>query len=176
VVVAAKAAITTLLSAAAAFGVLVAVFQEGWGAGILGLDSTGPIEAFLPAIVFAIIFGLATDYEVFLMSRIREEYVAGRSPHDAITHGIGAIGRVVVAAALIMGSVFFSFLLGGERTIMMFGLALGVAILIDALVVRLLIVPAAMQILGHRAWWMPRWMDRALPKLTIEPPTVPATT
>ncbi len=171
VVVAAKAAITTLLSAAAAFGILVAVFQEGWGASLIGLDSTGPIESFLPAIVFAILFGLATDYEVFLVSRIREQYVGGDSAERAITHGIAAIGRVVIAAALIMGSVFFSFLLGGERTIMMFGLGLGSAILIDAFIVRLLIVPAVMQILGDKAWYMPRWLDRILPDLTIEPPT-----
>ena len=171
VVIAAKAAITTLMSAAAAFGILVAVFQEGWGASLIGLDSTGPIESFLPAIVFAILFGLATDYEVFLVSRIREQYVGGDSAERAITHGIAAIGRVVVAAALIMGSVFFSFLLGGERTIMMFGLGLGSAILIDAFIVRLLIVPAVMQILGDKAWYMPRWLDRILPNLTIEPPT-----
>jgi uncharacterized membrane protein YdfJ with MMPL/SSD domain len=112
VVVAAKAALTSLLSALAAFGILVAVFQEGWGASLIGVGSTGPIESFLPAIMFAILFGLSTDYEVFLMSRIREEHVAGAEPHRAITDAIAAIGRVVVAAALIMGSVFFSFMLG----------------------------------------------------------------
>jgi putative drug exporter of the RND superfamily len=170
VVVAAKAALTTLLSALAAFGVLVAVFQHGWGAGLLGVDSTGPIESFLPVIVFAILFGLSTDYEVFLMSRIREEYVAGRSSRDAIGHGIAAIGRVVVACALIMCAVFFSFLLGDERAIKEFGLGLGAAIAIDAFVVRLVIVPAVMQILGDRAWYMPRWLDRVLPRITIEPP------
>ncbi len=170
VVVAAKAALTTLLSALAAFGVLVAVFQHGWGAGLLGVDSTGPIESFLPVIIFAILFGLSTDYEVFIMSRIREEYVGGRSSRDAVDHGIAAIGRVVVACALIMCAVFFSFLLGDERTIKEFGLGLGVAIAIDAFVVRLVIVPAVMQILGDRAWYMPRWLDRVLPRITIEPP------
>lgn len=170
VVVAAKAAITTALSALAAFGVLVAVFQHGWGAGLIGVDSTGPIESFLPVIVFAILFGLSTDYEVFIMSRIREEHVAGRGAHAAIDHGIAAIGRVVVACALIMCAVFFSFLLGDERTIKEFGLGLGAAIAIDAFVVRMMLVPAVMHILGERAWYMPRWLDRVLPRITIEPP------
>jgi RND superfamily putative drug exporter len=174
VVVAAKAALTTLLSALAAFGVLVAVFQHGWGASLLGVDSTGPIESFLPVIVFAILFGLSTDYEVFIMSRIREEYVGGRSARASIDHGIAAIGRVVVACALIMCAVFFSFLLGDERAIQEFGLGLGVAIALDAFVVRLVIVPAVMHILGDRAWYMPRWLDRVLPRITIEPPEAPA--
>ena len=170
IVVAAKAAITTALSALAAFGVLIAVFQHGWGASLLGIDSTGPIESFLPVIVFAILFGLSTDYEVFIMSRIREEYVGGRSARDSIDHGVAAIGRVVVACALIMCSVFFSFLLGDERTIKEFGLGLGVAIAIDAFVVRLVLVPAVLQILGDRAWYMPRWAEKVLPRITIEPP------
>ncbi len=174
VVVAVKAALTTLLSALAAFGVLIAVFQHGWGASLLGVDSTGPIESFLPVIVFAILFGLSTDYEVFIMSRIREEHVAGRGARESVNHGIAAIGRVVVACALIMCAVFFSFLLGDERTIQEFGLGLGVAIAIDAFIVRLVIVPAVMQILGERAWYMPRWLDRVLPKVTIEPPESPA--
>ena len=174
IVVAAKAALTTALSALAAFGVLIAVFQHGWGASLLGIDSTGPIESFLPVIVFAILFGLSTDYEVFIMSRIREEHVAGRGARESIDHGVAAIGRVIVACALIMCSVFFSFLLGDERTIKEFGLALGVAIAIDAFIVRLIIVPAVLQILGERAWYMPRWADRLLPNITIEPPEEPA--
>ena len=104
IVVAAKAALTTALSALAAFGVLIAVFQHGWGAGLLGIDSTGPIESFLPVIIFAILFGLSTDYEVFIMSRIREEYVGGRSARDSIDHGVAAIGRVIVALALLPSS------------------------------------------------------------------------
>jgi putative drug exporter of the RND superfamily len=170
VVVALKAVLTTALSTAAAFGILVAVFQHGWGAGALGVDRTGPIESFLPAIMFAIVFGLATDYEVFLMSRIREEHAAGRSAQEAILEGMAGVGRVVVAAALIMGAVFLSFMLGGERTIMEFGLALGSAILIDAFITRLTIVPALLRVLGERAWYMPRRLDRILPRLTIEPP------
>ena len=175
IVVAAKAALTTALSALAAFGVLVAVFQHGWGAGLIGVDSTGPIESFLPVIVFAILFGLSTDYEVFIMSRIREEHVAGHSATRSIDRGIAAIGKVVVACALIMCSVFFSFLLGDERAIKEFGLGLGAAIAIDAFVVRMVIVPAVMMVLGDRAWYMPRWLDRIVPRVTIEPPTVPAT-
>jgi RND superfamily putative drug exporter len=174
IVVAAKAALTTALSALAAFGVLIAVFQHGWGASLLGIDSTGPIESFLPVIIFAILFGLSTDYEVFIMSRIREEHVAGRGARESIDHGVAAIGRVIVACALIMCSVFFSFLLGDERTIKEFGLGLGVAIAIDAFIVRLIIVPAILQILGDRAWYMPRWADRLLPNITIEPPEDPA--
>lgn len=170
IVVAAKAALTTALSALAAFGVLIAVFQHGWGASIFGIDSTGPIESFLPVIVFAILFGLSTDYEVFIMSRIREEHVAGSDARTAIARGVAANGRVIVACALIMCSVFFSFLLGDERTIKEFGLGLGVAIAIDAFIVRLIIVPAVLQILGERAWYMPRWADRLLPNITIEPP------
>lgn len=174
VVVAAKAALTTALSALAAFGVLVAVFQHGWGAGLLGVDSTGPIESFLPVIMFAILFGLSTDYEVFIMSRIREEHVAGHSAADSIDRGIAAIGRVVVACALIMCAVFFSFMLGDERTIKEFGLGLGAASAIDAFVVRLVIVPAVMAILGDRAWYMPAWLERITPRITIEAPTEPA--
>ena len=171
IVVALKASITTLMSAFASFGILVAVFQWGWLQGLIGLDRTGPIESFLPVIVFAILFGLSMDYEVFLVSRIREEYVAGVGARPAITRGIGAIGRVVVAAALIMSVVFLSFLLGEDRIIKEFGLALGMAILIDAFVVRLVLVPAVMHLMNERMWYMPRWLDRALPRLTIEPPT-----
>jgi putative drug exporter of the RND superfamily len=170
IVVALKASLTTLLSALAAFGVLVAVFQFGWGAELIGLDTTGPIESFLPVIVFAILFGLSMDYEVFLVSRIREEYVHGDEPRPAIIDGMGAIGRVVMAAALIMSVVFFSFMLAPDRVTKEFGLALGVAILIDAFVVRLTLVPAVMWLLDRRAWYMPAWLDRILPRLTIEPP------
>jgi RND superfamily putative drug exporter len=171
VVVAVKASITTLMSAFASFGILVAVFQWGWLQGLIGLDRTGPIESFLPVIVFAILFGLSMDYEVFLVSRIREEHVHGTPARPAITRGIASIGRVVVAAALIMSVVFLSFLLGEDRTIKEFGLALGMAILIDAFVIRLMLVPAVMHLMDERMWYMPRWLDRVLPKLTIEPPT-----
>jgi RND superfamily putative drug exporter len=171
VVVALKASITTLMSAFASFGILVAVFQWGWLQGLIGLDRTGPIESFLPVIVFAILFGLSMDYEVFLVSRIRELHVHGVAARPAITRGIGSIGRVVVAAALIMSVVFLSFLLGEDRIIKEFGLSLGMAILIDAFVIRLVLVPAVMHLMDERMWYMPRWLDRVLPRLTIEPPT-----
>ncbi len=175
VVLAVKAALCTLLSSLAAFGVVVAVFQHGWGAGLIGLDRTGPIETFLPVIVFAILFGLSMDYEVFLVSRIREEYVHGHPARESVRRGVSAIGRVVMAAGAIMTFVFLSFMLGDDRTIKEFGLALGVGILLDAFVVRMVVVPAVMHLLGERAWWMPRWMSRGLPRLTIEPPSEPHT-
>jgi putative drug exporter of the RND superfamily len=176
VVVAAKAALTTLLSAAAAFGVLVAVFEWGWLSGIVGLDQGGPTSSFLPVIVLSILFGLSMDYEVFLASRVREEYVSGKDPHRAINDGIAAVGRVIIAAALIMGSVFWAFILTDDRVVKSFGLGLGVAILIDALIVRMILVPATMRLLGRHAWYIPRWLDRILPNLTIEPPHQPAAT
>ena len=170
VVIALKASLMTLLSALAAAGILVAIFQFGWGNELIGLDTTGPIESFLPVIVFAILFGLSIDYEVFLVSRIREEYVHGDAARPAIIDGVGAIGRVVAAAALIMAVVFFSFVLGPDRIIKEFGVALGAAIMLDAFLVRLLLVPAVMWLLDERAWYIPRWLDRILPNLTIEPP------
>jgi RND superfamily putative drug exporter len=170
VVIALKAALTSTLSALAAGGILVMIFQFGWGNSLIGLDSTGPIESFLPIFVFAILLGLSMDYEVVLVSRIREEYVHGDEPRPAIVNGMGAIGRVVIAAAAIMSVVFFSFTLGPDRVIKEFGIALGSAILIDAFVVRLTLVPAVMWLLNQRAWYIPRWLDRALPRLTIEPP------
>jgi RND superfamily putative drug exporter len=174
IVVAAKAALTTLLSAAAAFGVLVAVFEWGWLSGMVGLDASGPTSSFLPVIVLSILFGLSMDYEVFLASRIREEYVKGGNPRRAIDDGVAAVGRVIVAAALIMGSVFWAFILTDDRVVKSFGLGLGVAILVDALIVRLILVPAVMTLLGKHAWYIPRWLDRILPNLTIEPPHEPA--
>ncbi len=170
-VVAVKAALTTLLSALFAFGVLVLVFQEGVGLGLVGLDQTGPIESFLPIIVFAILFGLSMDYEVFLMSRVREEFVRTGEARPSIVSGVGSIGPVVIAAALIMGTVFAGFILGESRGIKEFGFALGVAILVDALVVRMTLVPALMHWLGDKGWWIPGWLDRLLPRLTIEAPS-----
>jgi RND superfamily putative drug exporter len=174
IVIATKAALTTLLSAAAAFGALVAVFQWGWLIGLIGLDNTGPTASYLPVIVLSILFGLSMDYEVFLASRIREEYVAGGDAHRAIDDGVAAVGRVIIAAALIMGSVFWAFVLTDDRTVKSFGVGLGVAILADALLVRMIVVPAVMQLLGDRAWYMPHWLDRLLPNLTIEPGQEPS--
>jgi putative drug exporter of the RND superfamily len=170
IVISATAAITTLLSAFVGFGVLTLVVQEGHLLGLTGLDRTGPIETFVPPIAFAILFGLSMDYMVFLMSRIREEHVHGLRTRAAVEHGISAIGRVVVAAAIIMGTVFTAFILSGDRIPKEFGLLLAVAILTDALIIRMTLVPALLTLLGERSWYIPRWLDRVLPDITIEPP------
>ena len=170
IVISATAAVTTILSAFVGFGVLTLVVQEGHLLGLTGLDKTGPIETFVPPITFAILFGLSMDYMVFLMSRIREEHVHGLETRAAVEHGISAIGRVVVAAALIMGTVFAAFILSADRIPKEFGLLLAVAILTDALVVRMTLVPAFLTLLGEKSWYIPRWLDRLLPNITIEPP------
>ena len=170
IVVSLTAAITTILSAFIGFGVLTLVVQEGHLLGLTGLDKTGPIETFVPPIAFAILFGLSMDYMVFLMSRIREEHVHGLATRDAVEHGVAAIGRVIVAAALIMGTVFAAFILSADRIPKEFGLLLAVAIITDALVVRMTLVPAFFTLLGEKTWYIPRWLDRLLPNVTIEPP------
>jgi putative drug exporter of the RND superfamily len=170
VVISLMAGLTTILSAFIGFGVLTLVVQEGHLLGLTGLDRTGPIETFVPPIAFAILFGLSMDYMVFLGSRIREEHVHGLPTAQAVEHGIAAIGRVVVAAAVIMGTVFAAFILTPDRISKEFGLLLAIAILTDALVVRMTLVPAFLTLLGERSWAMPTWLDRALPNLTIEPP------
>jgi RND superfamily putative drug exporter len=170
IVVSLTAAITTILSSFIGFGVLTLVIQEGYGMGLTGLDKTGPIETFVPPIAFAIIFGLSMDYMVFLASRIREERVHGLETRAAIEHGIAAIGRVIVAAAIIMATVFTAFILTSDRISKEFGLLLAVAILTDALVVKMTLIPAFMTLMGERTWYIPGWLDRALPNLTIEPP------
>ena len=170
IVISATAAVTTILSAFVGFGVLTLVVQEGHLLGLTGLDKTGPIETFVPPITFAILFGLSMDYMVFLMSRIREEHVHGLDTRAAVEHGISAIGRVVVAAALIMGTVFAAFILSADRIPKEFGLLLAVAILTDALIVRMTLVPAFLTLLGEKSWYIPRWLDRILPNITIEPP------
>jgi putative drug exporter of the RND superfamily len=170
IVISLTAAVTTILSAFVGFGVLTLVVQEGHLLGLTGLDRTGPIETFVPPIAFAILFGLSMDYMVFLMSRIREEHVSGLETRPAIEHGIAAIGRVVVAAAIIMGTVFAAFVLSADRIPKEFGLLLAVAILTDALIVRMTLVPSLFTLLGEKTWYIPRWLDRALPNITIEPP------
>src|SRR6266540_4295178 len=170
IVISITAAITTIISAFVGFGVLTLVVQEGHLLGLTGLDRTGPIETFVPPIAFAILFGLSTDYEVFLMSRIREEHVHGLKTREAVEHGIAAIGRVVVAAALIMGTVFSAFILAPDRITKEFGLLLAIAILTDALIVRMTLVPAFLTLLHEKSWYIPRWLDRLLPGITIEPP------
>jgi RND superfamily putative drug exporter len=170
IVISATAAITTLLSAFVGFGVLTLVVQEGHLLGLTGLDRTGPIETFVPPIAFAILFGLSMDYMVFLMSRIREEHVHGLKTREAVDHGVAAIGRVVVAAALIMGTVFAAFILSADRIPKEFGLLLAIAILTDALIIRMTLVPALLTLLRERSWYLPRWLDRLLPNITIEAP------
>jgi len=170
IVISLTAAITTILSAFVGFGVLTLIIQEGYLLGFTGLDRTGPIETFVPPIAFAILFGLSMDYMVFLMSRIREEHVHGLTTREAVEHGIAAIGRVVVAAAVIMATVFAAFILTADRISKEFGLLLAVAILSDALVVRMTLVPSFFTLLGEKTWYIPRWLDRLLPNITIEPP------
>ena len=166
--VALKAALVNLLGIAAAYGVLVAVFQWGWGLSLVGLEETVPIISFLPMMMFAILFGLSMDYEVFILSRVREDWLASGDPTGSIVHGIAVSARVITAAALIMISVFASFVLGESPEIKMFGVGLAVAVALDATVVRMIVVPATMTLLGARNWWIPGWLDRILPRLDIE--------
>ncbi|MEJ5256266.1 MAG: MMPL family transporter, partial [Acidimicrobiales bacterium] len=166
--VALKAALVNLLGIAAAYGVLVAVFQWGWGLGTVGLDETVPIVSFLPMMMFAILFGLSMDYEVFILSRVREDWVATGDATGSVIHGIAVSARVITAAALIMISVFASFVLGDTPEIKMFGFGLAVAVALDATIIRMVVVPATMTLLGSRNWWLPGWLDRALPRLDIE--------
>jgi RND superfamily putative drug exporter len=162
------AAVMNLLSAGAAFGVLTAIFQNGWGNHLIGLDTTGPIEAFVPELLFPILFGLSMDYEVFLISRIYEEWHRRGDTREAVTHGLAATARTITAAAAIMFLVFGSFTLGGEWVIDMFGIGLAAAVLLDALIVRSVLVPALTMVLGERTWWIPDWLGRILPHLNIE--------
>jgi RND superfamily putative drug exporter len=163
-----KAALLNLLSIGAAYGVLVMVFQWGWGASLIGLETTVPIMSFIPMFMFAVLFGLSMDYEVFLLSRIREEYLITGNNEDAVISGIASTARVITSAALIMISVFLGFVLGSDPSIKMVGLGLATAILIDATVVRMILVPATMKLLGDANWWIPRWLDRLLPLVHIE--------
>jgi RND superfamily putative drug exporter len=163
-----KAAIGFLLSVGASFGAVVAVFQWGWAADLLGVPATGPVISFLPVILMAVLFGLAMDYEVFLVSRMREEYVHGATPREAVVTGARHAARVVVAAALIMFSVFASFVTIEDVIVKAIAFGLAVGILVDAFLVRMTLVPAVLALLGRSAWWLPRWLDRLLPDLDIE--------
>jgi RND superfamily putative drug exporter len=163
-----KAALLNLLSIGAAYGVLVMVFQWGWGIGIVGLDSTVPIVSFIPLFMFAVLFGLSMDYEVFLLSRVREEYLVTGDNDTSVIHGIASTARVITSAALIMISVFLGFVLGEDPAIKMVGLGLAIAIFVDATIVRMILVPAAMKLMGDANWWIPGWLDRLLPTIDIE--------
>jgi len=164
----AVAAVMNLLTAGGAFGLITAVFQWGWAASLLGVDKTGPIEAFVPVLMFAIVFGLSMDYQVFLVSRIYEEWHRRGDNREAVTHGLAATGKTITAAAAIMILVFGSFTLGGERILMLFGLGLAGAVLLDALIVRSVLVPGLMLLSGRANWWLPRSLDRVLPRLNVE--------
>jgi RND superfamily putative drug exporter len=163
-----KAVIMNLLSIGAAYGVLVAVFQWGWGMSLIGVGKAGPIESWAPMMLFAIVFGLSMDYEVFLLSRVKEEYDRTGDNASAVADGLTATARVITAAALIMVCVFAAFVLGHDRQLKLFGLGLALAVFIDATLVRMVLVPATMELLGNRNWWIPAWIDRILPKIDVE--------
>ncbi|KAB1143686.1 MMPL family transporter [Streptomyces luteolifulvus] len=165
-----KAAAMNVAAVAAAFGVVVAIFQWGWGSELLGLGRAGPIEPFLPVIMVSVLFGLSMDYQVFLVSRMYEEWLETGDNRRAVRVGLAETSRVINSAAVIMISVFLAFVLSGDRVIAMFGIALASAVALDAFVLRTLLVPALMHMLGGANWWLPRWLDRRLPRISIEPP------
>ncbi len=164
-----KAALMNLLSIGAALGFVTLIFQEGHGASLLGIG-TGPIESFVPVLMFAIVFGLSMDYEVFLISRVHEEWEHTHDASGSVAHGLQTTGRVITAAAAIMIVVFGSFALGDDRIIKLFGIGLASAVFFDAVIIRCLLVPAIMELLGRNAWWLPSWLDKRLPRLAIEAP------
>jgi RND superfamily putative drug exporter len=169
----AVAAVMNLLAAASSFGVLAAVFQYGWGLRLLNLGQPGPVESFLPVLMLAVLFGLSMDYEVFLVSRIREEWAATGDNHQAVRTGQAATGRVITAAATVMVLVFSAFILSGQQIIGEIGIGLAAAVLLDAVLLRTILVPALMHLFGRANWWLPGWLDRILPHLSIEPPVEP---
>ncbi|WP_053164931.1 MMPL family transporter [Streptomyces noursei] len=168
-----KAALMNLAAVAASFGIVVAVFQWGWGTEALGLGSAGPIEPFLPVIMVSVLFGLSMDYQVFLVSRMYEEWRRTGDNRRSVRVGLAETSRVINSAAVIMIAVFGAFVLSGDRIIAMFGIGLAAAVALDAFVLRTLLVPALMHLLGGANWWLPAWLDRRLPRLSIEPPDEP---
>ncbi len=166
-VIPAQAALMNLLSIGASLGIVQAVFERGWGAGLFG-SQAGPIDSFIPVLTFAIVFGLSMDYEVFLVSRVHEEWQARRDPSAAVREGLSRTGRVISAAAAVMVAVFGAFAISGDRVLAMFGLAMASAVFLDAIVVRMLLLPAVLELLGRRTWAMPTWLDRRLPRIAIE--------
>jgi RND superfamily putative drug exporter len=167
VVVPLKAALMTLLSISAACGVIVMVFQWGWGMDLIGLQETVPVIPFIPMFMFAVLFGLSMDYEVFLLSRIREEYLRSGDTSASVIRGIASSARVITSAALIMICVYLGFALGTDPAAKMMGLGLATAIFIDATIVRMILVPAAMTLMGSANWWLPAWLDRLLPQVEV---------
>jgi len=168
VVVPLKAVVMNMLSIGAAYGVLVAVFQWGWGSSLIGLEGPTPITSLIIVIMFPILFGLSMDYEVFLLSRIREEYVRTGDNGESVARGMARTGRVITSGALIMIAVFLAFVASPVPSLKMLGLGLATAILVDATLVRMVLVPATMALLGRANWWIPGWLDRVLPRVTVE--------
>jgi RND superfamily putative drug exporter len=167
-VIPAQAALMNLLSIGASYGVLTAIFQYGWLSGVIGLSGPVPIVAYVPLFMFAVLFGLSMDYEVFLVSQIEEHVHAGEDNRSSVVSGLVTSARVITAAALIMVCVFGSFVLNGDPTIKQFGIGLAVAVVLDSTVVRCLLVPALMVLMGKVNWWMPKWLDRVVPHTSIE--------
>src|SRR5438067_6060266 len=174
VLVAVKAAIMNLLSIGAAYGVIVAIFQWGWLKDIVGIGRPGPIEFWVPMMLFTVLFGLSMDYEVFLLSRVREEYLVGGDNGTAVADGLASTARVITAAAAIMIAVFLSFVLGDLRVLKLMGLGLATAIFVDATIVRMVLVPATMELLGQANWWLPKWLGRVLPVVHVGAEAEPA--
>ncbi len=170
VVVSIKAAAMNLLSIGAAYGMVAYLAEGGWAGQLVGIDSETPVPPFIPVIMFAVLFGLSMDYEVFLLSRVREEYLARGDTARAVTEGLARTARVITAAALIMVAVFGAFALSPDVSLKLIGLGLATAVFVDATIVRMVLVPAVMQILGDRSWWMPRWLDRLVPQAELEAP------
>jgi RND superfamily putative drug exporter len=159
-----------LLSIGAAYGVIVAIFQWGWLRDVVGIGRPGPIEFWVPMMLFTVLFGLSMDYEVFLLSRVREEYLVSGDNATAVADGLAATARVITAAAAIMIAVFMSFVLGDLRVLKLLGLGLATAIFIDASIVRMVLVPSTMELLGRANWWIPKWLDRIVPRISVEAP------
>ena len=159
-----------LISIAAAYGILTAVFQHGVLGSLFGVSRTGPVESFIPVMMFAILFGLSMDYEIFLLTRIHEEWLHTGDNKLAVRNGLAATGKTITAAAFIMLLVFASFILGGQLIIKEFGLGLAAGVAVDAIIIRMAVVPSVMFLLGKANWWFPRWLDRVLPNLSVESP------
>jgi RND superfamily putative drug exporter len=170
IVIPVTAAVMNLISIGAAYGILTAVFQHGVLGSLFGVTRTGPIESFIPVMMFAILFGLSMDYEIFLLTRIHEEWLHTGDNKLAVRNGLAATGKTITAAALIMVLVFASFILGGQIVIKEFGLGLAAGVIVDAIIIRMAVVPSVMQLLGRSNWWFPKWLDRILPDLSVEPP------
>jgi putative drug exporter of the RND superfamily len=167
--VAIKAGVMNLLSVATAYGIVALVAEGGWAGQLVGIDTPTPVPPFIPIMMFAILFGLSMDYEVFLLSRVREAFVAGSDTAGAVTEGVSRTARVITAAAAIMVAVFGAFALSDQVFLVLIGVGMASAIAVDATIVRMVLVPAVMQILGDRSWWLPRWLDRLIPRAELEP-------